>query len=90
MDAEVVEQHFADFVRRHPKLNAQQIRFLGLLKNHISKYGVVSIDKLYEAPFTQVDSDGPDGVFHNEEQMDDLINILEAFKPPATEERATL
>ena len=83
MDAVAVEQHFAEFVRRHPGLKARQIRFLGLLKNHISKFGVIAIDRLYEPPFTTVDSEGPDGVFRDEAQMDDLIAILEAFKPPA-------
>ncbi|MBF0340452.1 MAG: DEAD/DEAH box helicase family protein [Magnetococcales bacterium] len=91
MNGEAVEQHFADFIRRHPKLNARQIRFLGLLKNHISKFGVIAIDRLYEPPFTTVDSEGPDGVFRDEAQMDDLIVILDAFKPPAHfEERASL
>lgn len=89
MDAAAVERHFADFVRRHPKLNARQIRFLGLLKNHISKFGVIAIDRLYEPPFTTVDSEGPDGVFRDEAQMDDLIAILEAFKPPASPEERT-
>ncbi|WP_420886864.1 DEAD/DEAH box helicase family protein [Candidatus Magnetaquicoccus inordinatus] len=91
MDGETVEKHFADFVRRHPTLNARQIRFLGLLKNHISKFGVIAIDRLYEPPFTTVDSEGPDGVFREEAQMDDLIAILDAFKPPAHfEKRASL
>lgn len=90
MDAQAVENRFADFVRRHPQLNARQIRFLGLLKNHISRYGVIAIDRLYEPPFTTVDSQGPDGVFRDEAQMDDLIAILEAYKPPVRhEERPT-
>ncbi len=89
METQAVEQHFADFVGRHPTLSGKQIRFLGLLKNHISKYGVIAIDKLYDAPFTQVDSDGPDGVFPNEAQLDDLIEILDIFKPPAMNEERT-
>ncbi|MEO5370926.1 MAG: DEAD/DEAH box helicase family protein [Magnetococcus sp. DMHC-1] len=89
MDAAAVERHFADFVRRHPRLNARQIRFLGLLKNHISRFGVIAIDRLYEPPFTTVDSEGPDGVFRDEAQMDDLIAILDAFKPPAQHEART-
>ena len=89
MDPEAVEQHFAEFIRRHPKLSAKQVRFLGLLKNHISKFGVIALDRLYEPPFTSVDSEGPDGIFRDEDQMDDLITILDTFKPPESGKMST-
>jgi hypothetical protein len=53
----------------------------GALQNHIAKFGAVTLDKLYEAPFTQVSQDGPDGVF-DEATIEDLIVVMTAFARP--------
>ena len=84
LDPEAVEAKFADFARTHPSLKAKQTRFLGLLKNHIARYGSITRAKLYEDPFTVVDADGPDGVFENEKDVDELMEIVDQFAPPAT------
>ena len=39
------------------------------------------MEKLYEEPFTSIDSDGLDGVFVSEAQIDELIHIIETFQP---------
>ena len=83
LDPEAVAAHFAEFARRHPTLTAKQTRFLGLLQNHIARFGSVTLDRLYEQPFTVVDADGLDGVFEKPEEIDDLLNILSVFAPPA-------
>ena len=85
MDHEAIEKHFAQVVNRHPSLSAKQTRFLGLLKNHIARYGSITIDKLYDQPFTKIDSDGPDGIFQNPKDLDELINELRIFQPPSTD-----
>ena len=82
LDPEAVAARFADFARRHPSLTAKQTRFLGLLQNHIARFGSVTLDRLYEQPFTVVDADGLDGVFEKPEQIDDLLDILSVFAPP--------
>lgn len=79
MDANVVEQRFAEFGAKHP-LSADQVRFLRLLKNHIAKFGAVELNRLYEPPFTQDSSDGIDGVFPDEDQATELVRIVESFK----------
>lgn len=84
LDPEAVEAKFADFARTHPSLKAKQTRFLGLLKNHITRYGSITRAKLYEDPFTVVDADGPDGVFDNEQDIDELMEIVDQFAPPVT------
>ncbi|WP_170605832.1 DEAD/DEAH box helicase family protein [Ruegeria arenilitoris] len=84
LDPEAVEAKFADFARTHPSLKAKQTRFLGLLKNHIARYGSITRAKLYEDPFTVVDADGPDGVFENEKDVDELMEIVDQFAPPTT------
>ncbi len=81
MEAEAVSQRFEHFVQKYPGLDANQTLFLRMLKNHISKYGAIELERLYEPPFTRFASDGVDGVFSDERQIDDLIGILDRFKP---------
>lgn len=82
LDPEAVAARFAEFARRHPSITAKQTRFLGLLQNHIARFGSVTLDRLYEQPFTVVDADGLDGVFEKPEEIDDLLDILSVFAPP--------
>lgn len=79
MDPEAVRDKFASFVQKHPKLSAKQTRFLALLQNHIARYGTIEVERLYDAPFTVIDADGPDGVFENEVDLTDLIEIVRSF-----------
>ena len=81
MDADAVNARFTDFIFSHPGLTANQMSFLNLLKNHISRYGAIEIEDLYEPPFTNVHSDGLDGVFMDEKMIDELIGIIASFKP---------
>ena len=81
MDADVVSNRFSEFVTRYPSLTSSQVSFLNLLKNHISRYGSIKIGQLYEAPFTALHSDGLDGVFADEKMIDDLIAVIDSFKP---------
>lgn len=88
MDPEVVKRHFALFVQRYPKITANQTLFLSLLQNHIAKYGTIELAKLYEPPFTNINSDGLDGVFTDEQQIDDLLTIIQTFQLPHNKEFA--
>lgn len=88
MEPEVVAERFGEFFARHPQLSPKQQRFMALLQNHIAKFGVVTLDKLYEAPFTQVSPDGPDGVF-DDGAVEELIAVIERFRPAADEPTAT-
>lgn len=80
MEPEAVELRFADFSRKFAE-NAKQTHFLRLLQNHIRKYGVITVEKLYEDPFTAIDSNGLDGVFSDEAQINQLIHIIQTFQP---------
>jgi len=88
MNQEAVRDRFAEFVHHHPKLSAKQILFLNLLQNHIAKYSAIELDRLYEAPFTTVHSEGLDGVFTDEEQIDELLTIIQTFQPHSSKETA--
>lgn len=89
LDPEAVAARFAEFARRHPSLTAKQTRFLGLLQNHIARFGSVTLDRLYEQPFTVVDADGLDGVFEKPEEIGDLLDILSVYAPPAAASAGT-
>jgi type I restriction enzyme R subunit len=79
LDADAVHERFSKFVQKHPTMNSRQIKFLDLLQNYIGKYGAIEIGRLYEDPFTALHSDGPDGLFQDDSQMDDLLAIIESF-----------
>lgn len=83
MNIEAVEDHFKTFLHQHPKLTAQQVKFMNLLKNYIAQHGSIKIDTLYEAPFTGISHEGIDGVFKTED-VDDLIAVLKPFIPADT------
>lgn len=85
MEPDAVRDKFSSFVQKHPKLSAKQTRFLSLLQNHIARHGTISVERLYDAPFTVIDADGPDGVFENETDLSDLINIVRSFGPAEDE-----
>jgi len=80
MDADTVNTRFAGFIFSHPGLTANQMSFLNLLKNHISRYGAVEIEDLYEPPFTTLHSDGLDGVFRDEHMIDELMAVIASFQ----------
>ena len=82
MDPKAVGAKFSDFARKHPKLTAKQTRFLALLQNHIARYGSIIVERLYDTPFTVIDADGLDGVFENENEVNDLLEVVRAFGPP--------
>jgi type I restriction enzyme R subunit len=77
MDAVKVDEHLKSFVQQYPSLTANQIRFLELLKSHISTYGAIELDRLWETPFTALHAEGIDGVFTDSAQIDSLLELLE-------------
>ena len=89
MEPELVRKQFAGFVQRHPKLTANQTLFLNLLQNHIAKYGSIELERLYEPPFTSISSNGLDGAFTDEEQINDLLAVIKTFQLPADKEITT-
>jgi type I restriction enzyme R subunit len=76
MDADKVNQHFADFIQHYPSLNARQVQFLSLLKRQIAQSGAIEINSLYQMPFAALGE--LDSLFANE-QIDGLQAIVESF-----------
>lgn len=85
LEPEAVKHRFAAFVQKHPHLTAKQTRFLGLLQNHIAKYGSIEVERLYEDPFTVVDVNGLDGVF-DDDDAEEVVHIISTFAPTIEQE----
>jgi type I restriction enzyme R subunit len=83
LDPAAVEQAFTEFVHKHPRLSSQQLRFLQVLQNYIAQNGGIDLERLYEPPFTTVHAESVDGVFTSKDQVDEILFILEAFRPKA-------
>jgi type I restriction enzyme R subunit len=78
LDPEKVEQNFTEFLHRHAQLTALQVRFLNLLKSYIAQNGFITVEKLYDAPFSNLHAEGIDGIFKIE-QADELFALLKPF-----------
>lgn len=63
-------------------LTANQIEFVNLIVDHLSEHGLVEAAKLYESPFTDLTSRGPDGLFAPPE-LDELMRALDAVRAAA-------
>lgn len=83
MDAAAVDESFKSFVQRYSNLNANQIRFLEMLKAQVANFGVIELEKLWESPFTSIHSQGIDGVFTDEEQVDAILDLLNELNQSA-------
>lgn len=81
LEEAAVKEKFSAFVFSHPELTAKQTRFLALLQNHLIKFGFITVDRLYDQPFTVVDADGPEGVFDKPDDIDQLMKIVSFFAP---------
>jgi type I restriction enzyme R subunit len=60
-------------------LTANQIEFVNLIVDHLTEHGTMKPEVLYESPFTDLNPQGPEGVF-NTSQVDELVAALEAVR----------
>ena len=83
MDEGAVKARFQGFVNAHAALSAKQTQFLRLLQNLIAKNGGIDLERLVDAPFTNLHQDGVYGVFADEDLRNDLIATIKNFNQPA-------
>ncbi|MBV6519997.1 MAG: hypothetical protein MNPFHGCM_00101 [Gemmatimonadaceae bacterium] len=78
MDRAAAKQALAGFTNGKT-LTANQLEFVNLIVDHLTEYGVVETSRLYESPFTDLASQGPEALFKAVE-MDELLRTLEAMR----------
>ncbi|MGW0007337.1 DEAD/DEAH box helicase family protein [Nocardia grenadensis] len=68
-------------------LTANQLHFLKLLIDYITKNGVIEVGALYEPPFKTVAPMGPEDIFP-EEDVDRIVAVVESIRTTALADRA--
>ena len=56
-------------------MNASQIRFVNLLIQYLTTNGVITAEKLFEPPFTEINSNGLLGVF-GQTQAQEVVQLI--------------
>ena len=74
LDREAAKRALAGF-GAGKTLSANQIEFVNLIIEHLTEHGVMDAGLLYESPFTDLNPQGPEGVF-NSSQIDELVAVL--------------
>jgi type I restriction enzyme, R subunit len=79
LDREAAKHVFTEFLSGR-KLTADQLEFLDLVIDHLTARGVMDPKLLYEAPFTDFDRNGVEGVFEQHDVVR-LVYILRDIEP---------
>lgn len=77
LDRQAVNARFADFLAES-KATADQIHFVGLIVEHLTRNGSMEPGQLYDPPFTDTAPQGPDQVF-DMDKLTRLVEIIEDF-----------
>jgi type I restriction enzyme R subunit len=81
MDQVAANTAFSSFIN-NPSLNATQIRFVNMIIQYLSTNGMITADRLFEPPFTELNDKGLLGVF-NKDDADSIIRTLESINMQA-------
>jgi type I restriction enzyme R subunit len=61
LDRNAAQEKFAEFIAEGA--NANQMEFIGMVIEHVTKNGTMDPGLLYDTPFNDQSQDGPDGIF---------------------------
>ena len=81
LDREAAKKAFSEYLNEH-KFNSSQIQFINLIIDYLSQNGVIEPSKLYEAPYTDFNTSGLDGVFQDSD-ADRIVGILRTIRANA-------
>jgi type I restriction enzyme R subunit len=79
LDEAALEAAFDGFRVSHD-LTARQLRFLNMLRNHITTAGGLAVRELYDAPFIAIDHDGLDGVFPDSDLSEQVLDLVAPYR----------
>jgi type I restriction enzyme R subunit len=79
LDREAAKRAFTEFLAGR-RLTADQLEFLDLVIDHLTARGVMDPKLLYEAPLTDFDRNGVEGVFEKSDVVR-LVQILREIEP---------
>lgn len=77
LEIQAAKLAFADILN-HQTLNAQQIRFLDTIINFLNVKGIIEPAMLFEAPFTDINSNGVAGLFEAK-MASKIISLIESI-----------
>ena len=80
LDREAAKRAFTEFLDGRRRLTAHQLEFLDLVIDHLTAQGAMDPRLLYEAPFTDFDRNGVEGVFEKADVVR-LVQILRDIEP---------
>ncbi len=81
LDREAAKRALAKFLTGGT-LSANQIEFVSLIVDHLTQHGVMDPALLYESPFTDLNPQGPEGLFPSA-VVTELVRVLERIKATA-------
>ena len=75
LDRKAAKEAFSSFLNNRVLL-AEQNQFINKIIDFLTKHGTMSPKLLYEAPFTEFDDNGLDGVFFKDEEADMIVSTI--------------
>jgi type I restriction enzyme R subunit len=77
LDRSAAKEAFADYLEGK-ELTADQIQFINEIIEHLTQNGMMKPGRLYESPFTDLHSEGLDGLFGDEE-ANEIVRIVRSI-----------
>jgi len=78
LDHETAKSAFSQFISG-TAVSANQIEFINLVVDYLTENGVMEVARLYESPFTDINPQGPEGIF-NSAKVEQLVEVLEEIR----------
>ena len=81
LDRETAALAFSEFTSG-TTATASQIEFIDLIVQYLTETGVMEPERLYESPFTDINPQGPEGVFPSA-KVDQTVKVLAEIRQRA-------
>jgi type I restriction enzyme R subunit len=81
LDQEAAKKAFGEFLAG-TTASANQIEFINLIIDRLTQQGRIEVGDLYDSPFIDINSQGPEGIF-NPAQIDALVSVLDRIRATA-------